>query len=304
MLSLHQLRSCQEKFNLSYHINFAYQCQQLVGFQGKDVLEVGGSLPKELVLDYLQVKSWSALETPDYDLSLAEVGGSPHQGTIFKDILHVDSTSFGYENRILDSYNLFLAKIEDLPETHYETYDLIFSIAAFEHIHKLPQALEKMYLALRPGGKLFSMFCPVWSAHDGHHLPAITDQQGQRIERGKNCIIPPWGHLLMRPAQLCQYLYQYTDKQTADLLAYYTYNSDHINRFFIEDYLEFIQMSPFDFSLVNRIFSKPPVSLIQQQLEQLHPGRKDFSSNGLMIILTKKLELNSDSLPYPSIAFF
>ena len=43
MLKQEQIQECQSKFNLSYHVNFAHICQQLVGFENKDVLEVGGS---------------------------------------------------------------------------------------------------------------------------------------------------------------------------------------------------------------------------------------------------------------------
>ncbi|NEP13003.1 MAG: class I SAM-dependent methyltransferase [Symploca sp. SIO2C1] len=171
------ISECQAKFNLSYHVPYAHYCQQLVGFEGKDVLEVGGSLPKEFVFEYLNVNSWSAIETPDYEVSLQEIGGLSHQGSIIKDSNN-SCNELGFKNRTLEKYNLFLANIEDLPTEYYEKYDLIFSIAAFEHIHKLPTALEKMFAALKPSGKLFSMFSPLWSAHDGHHLPKITDHKG------------------------------------------------------------------------------------------------------------------------------
>jgi len=209
---------CQTKFNLRYHVPFAYWCQELVGFEGKDVLEVGGSLPKEFVLDYLHVKSWSAIETPDYDLALQEVGGS-HHPSIIRNIKKL-SQNLSFANRKLEKYNLFLENIENLPTDYYGKFDLIFSIAAFEHIHKFPAALEKMFLALKPSGNLFSIFSPIWSAINGHHLPKITDQKG-RVFDFHDSPIPPWGHLLMRPPELCKYLYQITDKGTANLITYY-----------------------------------------------------------------------------------
>jgi len=290
ILSETNIAECQSKFNLSYHVNFAYQCQQTIGFAGKDVLEVGGSLPEEFVLDYLQVRSWSAIETPEYDESLADVGGSPHQGTAFKDIIRTDRASLGFQNRTLDRYNLFLGKVEELPREYFQKYDLVFSIAAFEHIHKLPQALEKMYAALKPGGKLFSMFSPIWSAYDGHHLPAITDKNGTQMTRAQNCPIPPWGHLTMRPPDLSRYLYRSLDRETADTIVYYVYNCDHINRFFSEDYINFIEQSPFRSLQVQPIFSSPLSPEMQQQLERLYPGRSQFSNNGFRVILERPLE--------------
>ncbi|MGD1902797.1 MAG: class I SAM-dependent methyltransferase [Geitlerinemataceae cyanobacterium] len=291
-LNQNNIRECQSKFSLSYHVSFAHNCQQLVGFAGKDVLEVGGSLPKEFVLDYLQAKSWSAMETPDYDEALAEVGGSPHQGTAFDDIIRTSRRDdLGFRDRDLERYNLFIGKVEELPEEHYQKYDLIFSIAAFEHIHKMPQALEKMYLALRPGGKVFSMFCPIWSAPDGHHIPAVTDKQGVTIERGgENCPIPDWGHLTMRPPEMCAHLYQYTDRETADLLVYYIYNSDHINRFFLEDHLQFVEQSPFLAEILKPIYPRQAAPDAIEKLKRLYPGDRDFLSNGLMMVLAKPEE--------------
>ncbi len=277
------ISECQAKFNLSYHVPFAHLCQQLVGFEGKDVLEVGGSLPKEFVLDYLNVKSWSALEAPDFEVYLDRVASAAEGSKLGK----VDYSAFGFTDRELSNYNFFAGYIEELPPAYYQKYDLIFSIAAFEHIHKFPLALEKMFLALKPEGQLFSIFTPIWSAHDGHHLPPITEPNQGKTFNFQNSPIPPWGHLLMRPPELCRYLYEHTDRETADAIAYYVYNSPHINRFFTEDYVEFINQSSF---IVKRL---EPVGQIkigkntQETLEKLYPGRVQFTNNGILAVLEK-----------------
>lgn len=291
MLSESNIAECQSKFNLSYHVPFARICQDLVGFQGKDVLEVGGSLPPEFVFDYLHVKSWSGIETPDYEESLKQAGGLSHTGTILYDLQ--DVPKLGFKDRSIEKYNFFLANIEDLPPEYYETYDLIFSIATFEHIHKLPAALDKMFLALKPGGKLFSLFAPIWSSCDGHHLPKITDRSGQVFDFA-NSPIPPWGHLLIRPPELCDYLYQYTDKETADLIVYYVYNSPHINRYFTEDYLSFIEASLFEIVQINLMFEVSVDESIQTRLERLCPGRRLFKNNGLLTLLERTEGMRSE----------
>lgn len=279
------IAECQSLFNLSYHVPFAYRCQQMVGFENKHVLEVGGSLPRDFVFNYLRVRSWSAIESPDYESFLQDVKGTPHEGSV---IHQQDNFSqLGFSDRKLEEYALFFAYIEDLPETHYEKYDLIFSLSAFEHIQKFPKALEKMYRALKPSGQLFSMFSPIWSAHDGHHLPNVIDQQGREFNFYKNNPIPPWGHLLMRPPELCQYLYQITDKETADLMTYYVYNSPQINRFFTEDYIAYFQQSKFNIQHIDLTFNAQIQPETQKTLERLYPGRSHFSNNGLLVILEK-----------------
>jgi len=278
-LSEKLIAECQKKFGLTYHISYSATCQQLAGFSGKDVLEVGGSMPEEFVFDYLKVKSWTALETPDYEDALKDAGGLTHKGTILK-----GENEFDEVNN--QSYNFFLSNIEELPEGHYEQYDLIFSIATFEHIHKLPQALEKMHKALRPGGKLFTIFCPIWSAHDGHHLPQIEDKSGNQFSFAHSPI-PPWGHLTMTPPQMLAHLINKTDKETASLMTYYIYNSPHINRFFTEDYIHFITQSSFTPNRVELMFCAKLPEESQKKLEAHLPGRKHFANNGIMAVLHK-----------------
>jgi len=287
------IAECQSKFNLSYHVSYAYTCQNLVGFEGKDVLEVGGSLPKEFVFDYLNVNSWTGLETPEYEADLKEVGGITHQGTVISEANYSQSYKFSSPEH-LEKYNFFLENIEDLPSEYYEKYDLVFSIAAFEHIQKFPAALEKMYLALKPGGKLFSMFSPIWSAHDGHHLPEITDQQGNNYNFGKSPI-PPWGHLRMSPPAMCKHLYKFTDKETADLMVYYIYNSPFINRFFTEDYIDFIKQSYFQVNKLNLTFLSEIDLQTQKELEKLHPSKKNFANDGILLVLEKNLQQNKNN---------
>ena len=291
------ISECQAKFNLSYHVPFAHWCQQMIGFEGKDVLEVGGSLPKEFVLDYLNVKSWSALEAPDFEVYL-DRGASNHEGS---KLGKVDYSAFGFTERELSNYNFFAGYIEELPPAYYQKYDLIFSIAAFEHIHKFPLALEKMFLALKPGGQLFSIFTPIWSAHDGHHLPPITEPNQGKTFNFQNSPIPPWGHLLMRPPELCRYLYQHTDKETADAIAYYVYNAPHINRFFTEDYVEFINQSSFIVKRLEAIGLIQIEKTTQETLEKLYPDRTQFANNGILAVLEKPENKKKENISEKSI---
>lgn len=277
------VEECCRRFGLSYHVSYAFNCAQSVSFAGKHVLEVGGSLPPGFVFDILGAQSWTAIETPDYEDSLAAAGGITHKGTL----LHTDTEvvpTRGFGTPLAAPYSFLLADIEDLPQSHHEKYDLVFSIATFEHVQKLPTALDRMYQALKPGGKLFSFFAPIWSAHDGHHLPEMVDASGRRVDRS---VIPPWGHLLVRPPEMYRYLCTRTDPETAGTMVYYIYHASFINRLFTEDYIGYIAQTPFKVISLTRAFTAPVPPNTQFALAALHPGHAHFDNNGLYMILEK-----------------
>lgn len=280
---------CQKKYNLSYHVPYAFAGEDLAGLAGMDVLEVGGSLPKDFVLNELKANSWTGMESPEYAMQAKKEFQVEENKRFFGSTLpNIHQAASGFHEPILSegSHTIFYANMEDLPETHYEKYDRIFSIAAFEHILKFPQALRKMHAALKPGGKLFSMFSPIWSSHNGHHLPPISDASGKTFNFNKSPI-PPWGHLLMRPAQLYDFLCQRTDAETSEQLVYFVYTSPHINRFFTEDYARFVGLSAFKILKFEGTFMINLQPDVLQNLKLLHPGREHFANNGILMVLER-----------------
>lgn len=271
----------QQKYGLSYHVNYATHAQQLVGLEGKRVLEVGGSLPREFVLDDLGASRWVALEHREYwdeVLSTGNVTGTPPQ---------MDAAGRKSVAPRTDDYQVQFGSIENLPENLVESFDVVFSIAAFEHIARLPEALEQMHRALVPGGKLFSLFAPIWSSHSGHHMPDITDKSGT-VWSVNNSPVPPWGHLLMRPMELYDLLRQRMDAETARELIYFVYSSPHINRLFLEDYAAIVTRSSFTVKIMAPQWAATVPDTVRQHLLRLHPGYSDFGSCGLLLVLEKQ----------------
>ncbi|MBF0341870.1 MAG: methyltransferase domain-containing protein, partial [Magnetococcales bacterium] len=156
-----RIAELKHRFNLSYHIDYAFTADQMVGgLQGKRILEVGGSLPRDFVFETFGVRQWIALEETQYwdeTLSTGHITGTPPD--IGKILRLRDQTP-----ATLSDYDVLTGKIEDYPEALSGCFDVVFSIAAFEHIARLPEALEKIHTSLRPGGILFSLFAPVWCA--------------------------------------------------------------------------------------------------------------------------------------------
>ncbi|AII42044.1 hypothetical protein KR100_01310 [Synechococcus sp. KORDI-100] len=271
-----QLQYFQQTFTLSYHLSYLQVCQQCLSLRGLDVLEVGGALPASLVIDHLRCNSWTAVEAPSYDQEL----GSANQ-------FHRNTQDQAYQQKYVTSYRHLYLDIESIPEEHYGQYDLIFSIACFEHIHRLPQALQVMHRCLKPGGKLFTMHSPIWSAFDGHHLPIAIPS---RFAEPKNTLCPifqPWEHLLLSRIEAYKALKERFDGEFADEVIYYTFNSDHINRYFSEDYLFTFENSPFDCRKIQLTFPCKPSIELQRSLEQANPGYQHFTNNGIFALLEK-----------------
>lgn len=270
----------QQEYGLSYHIDYAFFAEQLVGLKGKRVLEVGGSLPERFVINDLSAKQWLGLEETDYwaeTLSTGQVLGTPP--TLSGD-KHYFSQAMPED---LGSYRVCYGRIEDLPSALEGYFDVVFSIAAFEHIARLPLALDKMHRALKPAGKLFSLFAPIWSSYNGHHLPEIVDKSGNHWNFG-NSPIPPWGHLFLSQIELYDLLCRTCDRETAQEIVYFVYSSPHINRFFLEDYFNIVNRSPFAIEKMTPMFQMPIPDAVQKALAVRYPG-KDFSCSGLLLVL-------------------
>jgi SAM-dependent methyltransferase len=273
----------QARFGLSYHVPYCAHADKLVGLRGKRVLEVGGSLPVGFVRDHVGVAQWTAVEEFSYWRTVDQVENltdSPLQR-------QAGSKLTSATPQLLDNdYVLLEGAIENAPDALAGQFDVAFSIACFEHVSRLPKALDRISRLLRPGGQLFTMFSPIWSAHDGHHLPEIRDRAG-RTFKFDHSPIPPWGHLLVGPSGLYEFLCKQTDPATAEEMVYYVYHAPHINRLFLEDYVNYFHQSPLEVKTCTGTFPTEIPANMQSDLERLHPGRTHFRFNGLLVVLQK-----------------
>jgi len=233
-------------------------------------------VPASLVIDQLGCNSWTGVEAPSYDEELGEANQ-----------FHRNAGDTDQQQLHQGRYRHLYLNIEEIPDDHYGQYDLIFSIACFEHIARLPLALEVMHRCLRPGGKLFTMHSPIWSAFDGHHLPVGTPERFDRNDPARKQIFAPWGHLLQTRQQTYQDICTRFDREFAEEIIYYTYNSNHINRYFSEDYLSVFQASSFDIIEHQITFPCNPNDVVKRALEQRYPGHFQFGNNGVLAVLQR-----------------
>lgn len=283
MLTRDNIDDYRRRHRLSYHVPYALEAETAVGLCGKSVIEIGGSLPEEFVREGLGARCWIAIEEMAYWHEVRASGGtqgSPPAAPVARRIAAASPAD------LAAGYGVFAGRAEELPPALQGRFDAAFSIAAFEHIDRLALTLDGIHSALRPGGRLFAMFSPIWSAHDGHHLPEIRDRSGRQFNFGSSPI-PPWGHLLLRPPELFEHLQSQTDRDTAAEIVYYVYHSSHINRLFTEDYIAYCRSSAFEVERCETTFSQAPPAELQAELERLHPGRTRFKNNGMLLVLKK-----------------
>lgn len=80
------------------------------------------------------------------------------------------------------------------------SFDLVYSLATFEHIEDFADALDEIRRVLKPGGLLIAKWSPIWNGFDGHHYgPSLSDPTHRAIEL-------PWAHLIFDRDSLPGYL--------------------------------------------------------------------------------------------------
>ena len=171
-------------------------------------------------------------------------------------------------------------------------FDLVYSTSAFEHIHRLDLLLAEMHRVLRPGGRLFSHFGPIWSGSYGHHL--WLKHKGI-IHNYWNTKLPPYCHLLMTPETLTHHCLKLYDEELTKMLVEYVFSSKEQNQYFFEDYVGFVENSnfrPIYFKgydhpeLASRYTAKPFADTINLLLKKYSP-KKQFLYDGIELLLEK-----------------
>lgn len=281
MMAATKLQAYKLEYNVSGQLDFLLAMRARTEFAGKAVLEVGGSnIPKGFVLDELGASQWLAVDRV-YPANREYWPKQYAEGIV----LPLDGT-LDYE--VLGRHVILNGRIEDLPESFFEKFDLVVSLDAFEHIHKFASMLDRVYDALKPGGMLLSMNSPIWSCHFGHHLWGVVDKQGRTFSMQESPI-PAWGHLLMRPWEMYSFLRGHTDAETADQIVYEVYYSENLNRLFAEDYTAYVEASRFErYSIGSHCPLVPPDPATQIELERLHPGMREFSTVGIDLTCHKR----------------
>lgn len=186
-----------------YHEIFIQKANQFIDFSDKNVLEVGcgnGEVLKEIA----NKNKPKMITGIDYKMESQQF----QQGENWK-IEQGDITDLQYP----DSF-----------------FDIVISVASFEHICDINKALFQIKRVLKPYGKFFTMFGPIWTSIVGHHYLFYEESWAK--------LIPPWGHLWMKEDEMLAYLEPLVGNESAQVACTRIYRSSGINRVSRKEYYE------------------------------------------------------------------
>ena len=229
-----------------------YACNRAVGVEGREVLEIGGRLPRGFVAATSPAR-WTCV-----DLGIEQ------------------ESEEGF-------YRLLPGDAAELPLAD-ECVDLVFSSSAFEHISNLGAALREMARVLRPGGTVFSDFSPIWSSAHGHH---IRGKAREVLRAAGMWPLEPWFHLTRTRREMREYLGERLSAEDQRVVERWLYRRPSLNRLFYEDYIHLFHASPLKVRRLDLKTGGSPDEETLRLLARRQPGRSSFHVSGFRAILRK-----------------
>ena len=194
---------------------------------------------------------------------ILEIGCGTGNLTRFLALRHIDSTVIGIDEYLDSWWNIK----ENSSDTNWRvlkangtclpfsdsSFDIVISVASFEHIDKPVECLSEILRVLKPCGDFVTDFGPIWTCAIGHHYNHWIEEDVMKIL--------PWSHLYMTYDEMYEHLIKFADifDERAKRICEYIYNSPMINRIGIHEHrknfvnagMEIIEWQ--DITLCNRL---------------------------------------------------
>ena len=107
-------------------------------------------------------------------------------------------------------------------------FDLVVSLSTFEHISDVAKALAEIKRVLKPYGRFYTEFSPIWTSAAGHHFLRGKDRWWTEEHI---LAIPAWSHLFLSETEMKQQLIDTgTDDTLIKEMLNFIYHSDYVNR--------------------------------------------------------------------------
>ncbi|MBE0577385.1 MAG: methyltransferase domain-containing protein [Desulfuromonadales bacterium] len=161
------------------------------------------------------------------------------------------------------------------------SFDAVLSVATMEHVNGLDVFLEEVARVLRPKGFFYTDFSPIWSSALGHHVYAVVGSKEARFWKpGKNPI-PDYGHLLMTPDEMRDYLRSGPcSEELIEPVIHWIYEGDSLNRCHSEVYMEAFQKCPMVIQKMS-LSNNQPCNETLNKLHLKYGTKIDFSCSGI-----------------------
>jgi SAM-dependent methyltransferase len=270
-----------QKFNSMAFSVEPYQIQALskmaleYDFTGKRVLEIGGSnLPREITFGCLEASKWVCVDYLPAHFDYAKSKIHYLRETVVKLATNID---IGKED-----YIIYDGKVEDIPASFFNYFDVVISLCAFEHITRLEGVLTVIKKCLVSRGMLFASFGPIWSCFCGHHCWVTKDLNFNTLKN-----LPHFAHLLMSPDELKDHLTKFYPYTIVEQAIDQIYMSNRVNRLFYEDYIELFNRAGFSSHDVSSQYDVDETPDILEKLHKLYPKYSNFTTYTVYICAQK-----------------
>lgn len=176
------------------------------------------------------------------------------------------------------------------------SFDAVLSVATMEHVIGLDIFLSEVARVLKDKGVFYTEFSPIWSSAKGHHVYAVVGSKEARFWKpGKNPI-PDYGHLLMRPDEMREYLRSGPcTEELIEPIIRWIYFGDSINRCFFEDYTESFTKCELLIQYLNFGYDNPDGKTLEA-LGAKYGNKCNFNCSAINVLFRKPPEGISGSI--------
>lgn len=233
--------------------------KHVVDLTDKAVLEIGGSIPFELIAP-TKVLRWVSTDINYKRLCKSNAAKPP----VWYKVIINDGSKMAFKD---------------------SSFDLVYSINTFEHVLDLESCIDNIYRVLSPGGLFFSKFAPIWSSSTGHHTWVWHNGKPVTFD---DDIIPDWYHLCYKEKELIKLLKKKYNTELSKKIINYIFHSKDLNRLTDKDFESTLFKNAFKKIFFYRIRSRhQPENDLLHKINRHYPGINDPRTMGYIFLLSK-----------------
>ena len=158
-------------------------------------------------------------------------------------------------------------KLENICNLDSEQFDIVVSKDTFEHIIELEKVINCIYRVLKPGGKCYIGFGPLYYSHNGEHSKTLAPFK--------------WGHALLSDRFMINY---YNKKNPLNKIE--SIYDLGLNKLKLKDYKEIFKRSDFEVVYFKSNVSEHWIGKMQNLLSYI-PFLKEYFSFNIYCVLKK-----------------